>query len=449
MKLFLSHSSADKSNVKAIIRYFPSIISTWLDENNLLGGSNLEETFEKAIKTECDYILVFLGGPREMNTWVLKELAWGMQKQKEIHRTFIIPIIMPNVYGDPFTVFPEIQGIKYLKLDNYEDIGFRACAEKIFNHLICLVIQDIDNLRHPKATDVKTSIKQANDKTTALCNKLYEIIFGYRQDNPITVDELYEKMNKILPESYDFPQFLELLDYAVSKMPGIYYDREELYVIEEHMSLKSIFGTEKKKEIASEAARLIRSGQTIFIDAGSTMIELVKILCTRIKSNNLGRLKIIVISTDQASLIADACAAMGYDQYNSPIQLYMPGGMVRPNTKAIVDYDENKSEIKDLINTIGNIDLAFVGANGVTLNDGVTTHQNMELSIKSIVCENAANLYFVFDDTKCGIKCEEVIGKFGVDKFKVITNCCEDNPVAQEILNAYPEHFVIAKKKRV
>lgn len=44
MKLFLSHSSADKSNVKAIIKYFPSIISTWLDENNLLSGADLDET---------------------------------------------------------------------------------------------------------------------------------------------------------------------------------------------------------------------------------------------------------------------------------------------------------------------------------------------------------------------------------------------------------------------
>lgn len=449
MKLFLSHSSADKSNVKAIIKYFPSIISTWLDENNLLSGADLDETFEKAIKTECDYILVFLGGPREANTWVLKELAWGMQKQKETQRTFIIPIIMPNVYGDPFTVFPEINGIKYLKLDNYEEIGFRACAEKIFNHLICLVIQDIDNLRHPKVNDVKTSIKQANDKTTALCNKLYEIIFGYREDNPITVDELYEKMDKVLPESYDFAQFLELLDYAVAKMPGIYYDREELYVIEEHVSLKKIFATEKKKEIGSEAAKLIRSGQTIFIDAGSTMNELVNILCTRIKSKNLGNLKIIVISTDQASLIADACAQMGYDQYNSPIQLYMPGGMVRPNTKAIVDYDENKSEINDLIKSVGPIDLAFVGANGITLKDGVTTHLNMELAIKSTVCQSAKNLYFVFDDTKFGIKCEEVIGKLGVDKFKVITNCAPENEIANEIIESYKEHFIIAKKRRV
>lgn len=447
MKIFLSHSSADKSNIKSIIRYLPPVLSTWLDENNLIGGSNLNDTFEKAIKTECDYILVFLGNGRESNSWVLKELAWGMEKQKEIQRTFIIPVIMPNIIGEPFDIFPEIQGIKYLKLDNYEEIGFKACAEKIFNHLISLVIQDLDYLRHPKQSDVKSTIKQANDQTIAICNKLYEIIFKHRQDNPIMVEILYEKMMKVLPESYDFSQFLELLDYAVSQMPGIYYDREELYVIEEHARLKSIFGAEKKKEVATEAAKLIKSGQTVFIDAGSTMNEIVKIICTRIKSHNLARVNIIVISTDQASLIADACATMGYDQDNSPIQLFIPGGMVRPNTKAIVDIDIDKSELSALVEWVKHVDIAFVGANGATVKDGITTHNNSELKSKRLIISCAKEVFYVFDDSKCGIRCEEKLTDFEDNMGKVITNANEENCALKEILDRYHEQIILSKKR--
>lgn len=448
MKIFLSHSSADKSNVKSIIRYLPPVLSTWLDENNLLGGSNLDDTFEKAIKTECDYILVFLGNGRETNSWVLKELAWGIEKQKEAQRIFIIPVIMPNIIGEPYDIFPEIQDIKYLKLDNYEEVGFKACAETIFNHLISLVIQDLDSLRHPKKSDVKSTIKQANNQTIAICNKLYEIIFKHRQDNPITVDILYEKMMKALPESYDFDQFLELLDYAISKMPGIYYDREEIYVIEEHTRLKSVFGTEKKKEVAAEATKLIKSGQTVFIDAGSTMNEMVKIICTRIKSHNLARVNIIVISTDQASMIADACATMGYDQYNSPIQLFVPEGMVRPNTKAIVDIDEDKSTLSDLVDWLKNVDIAFVGANGVTANDGITTHDNSELKSKMVIISRAKRVFYVFDDSKCGIRCEEKLPAFEDNRVKAITNANEENSALKELLDCYPEKIILAKKRK-
>ena len=59
MKVFLSHSSMNKTNVKAIVSYLPKQMQTWLDENNLVWGSPLEETFESVIKTEIDYVLVF------------------------------------------------------------------------------------------------------------------------------------------------------------------------------------------------------------------------------------------------------------------------------------------------------------------------------------------------------------------------------------------------------
>lgn len=58
MKVFLSHSSMNKSNVKAIIKYMPKQILTWLDETNLIWGSKLDETFESVIKTEIDYVIV-------------------------------------------------------------------------------------------------------------------------------------------------------------------------------------------------------------------------------------------------------------------------------------------------------------------------------------------------------------------------------------------------------
>ena len=80
----------NKTNVKAIVSYLPKQMQTWLDENNLVWGSPLEETFESVIKTEMDYVIVFLSGSRQSNVWVTKELNWALERQKSVNRCFAV-----------------------------------------------------------------------------------------------------------------------------------------------------------------------------------------------------------------------------------------------------------------------------------------------------------------------------------------------------------------------
>lgn len=443
MKIFLSHISSDKSNVKAIMKYMPMDISVWLDEKNLLSGSDLSSTFEKVIKTECDYVLVFLN--KDTSKWVLDELKWAKEKQDDIQRVFIIPIIMNNVVGDPYESFPQIEGMKYIKLSGYEETDLEACAKKISNHLFGLIVNELDILKDSKK--ITADYGSNNDETMSLCIKIYEIIFKHRQNNPITSKKLYDIMKTKKMGDYDFEKFMLLLNYAVSQMPGIDFDGESLYLIEEHSKLKNLFAVEKKKIIAQEAAKYVKKHQTIFIDAGSTMNELVNVLCNKIKCKSITDINFIVLSTKQASLISDVCASLGYDQDNSPIRLYMPGGLVRPNTKAIVDVDAKVSELNYLIDTFNALDIAFVGANGATLEDGITTHDNAELLNKKTVIERAQNVYFLFDDSKCGITCEKKLSDFVDEKIKIIINESTDNDALKEIVNEHRDSIILAKKR--
>lgn len=61
MKLFLSHSSNDKSLVRDIVRRFPGFLSAWMDETHLKWGSSLQKSLRSAIQVESDFVIVFIG----------------------------------------------------------------------------------------------------------------------------------------------------------------------------------------------------------------------------------------------------------------------------------------------------------------------------------------------------------------------------------------------------
>lgn len=444
MKVFLSHSSMNKSNVKAIVAYLPKQIQVWLDESNLIWGSALEETFETVIKTEIDYVIVFLSGVRSANKWVVKELNWAIEHQKKIGRTFVLPVIMPGVMGDPYLEYPEISDIKYIMLDNYEEIGFKSCAEKITTQLFTLIINDLENMHKPKKENLGKALTQANSFIEDLCRKVYSVVFKHRSQNPITVEELFDQLNRTLPDYLSEDDFPDLLNRVCSMLSGVYYDGYQLFLIEEHAQWKKDVGKEKKRDIAYTAMRYIRNGQSVYIDAGSTMMELVNILCKRIESRTLSGNKIIAVSTEHASRIADTCAKLGYDQHTAPITLYVPGGMVRPNTKAIVGIDA-EDDIARMANSIGKFDIAFVGANGATADDGIYTHENEELIVKRSVIQNSKQVYFVFDDSKCGLVLESKLADFSDSNAKVIINENPDNAELMRIVERYPGKVQLAK----
>ena len=75
MKIFLSYASQLKSLVKNVVKYLPANLTLWLDEQNLIWGDNLNIVFEKVIKTEIDYLIIFLNEVAGNSQWVRKELC--------------------------------------------------------------------------------------------------------------------------------------------------------------------------------------------------------------------------------------------------------------------------------------------------------------------------------------------------------------------------------------
>ena len=130
--------------------------------------------------------------------------------------------------------------------------------------------------------------------------------------------------------------------------------------------------------IAQAAAKLINADDFVFIDAGSTTLELVRALAG-------DALKASYVTNGVAH--ARALARKG-------CRVYLPGGLLRPETEAIVGAPTVTSLQRY------NFTKAFMGANGVALDAGFTTPDPEEAAVKAAAVHRAREAWFLVDDAK-------------------------------------------------
>ena len=92
MKFFISHSSQNKPTIRAILNKMPLNIKTWIDEERLIWGVDLQPTFESVINNQADYVILFMSESSARSAWVQKEIAWALDKERKEERTIIQPI---------------------------------------------------------------------------------------------------------------------------------------------------------------------------------------------------------------------------------------------------------------------------------------------------------------------------------------------------------------------
>lgn len=134
-----------------------------------------------------------------------------------------------------------------------------------------------------------------------------------------------------------------------------------------------------KKRIALEAIKLIKQGDTIILDSGSTTMliaeELVKINNITVITNNL----------PAAFVLSD----------NNSIVLFVCGGTLRHKTRSL----HGKIAEQSLVGI--SADILFVGADGIDSKRGITTF-NDGYSISEIMANAAKKVVAVLDSSKFG-----------------------------------------------
>ncbi|MFG6148073.1 DeoR/GlpR family DNA-binding transcription regulator [Halobacillus sp. B23F22_1] len=132
----------------------------------------------------------------------------------------------------------------------------------------------------------------------------------------------------------------------------------------------------EKTLIAKAAAQLVQDGESIFLDAGTTTYEMIPFLSEK---------KITVVTNGFHHL--DALT-------NHRISTYVLGGFVKERTRAVVGASalQNLSQYR--------FDQCFMGANGVSLEDGYTTPDPEEAAIKKATLSLSQKRHMLVDDSK-------------------------------------------------
>ncbi|HHH49749.1 MAG TPA: DeoR/GlpR transcriptional regulator, partial [Saprospiraceae bacterium] len=134
----------------------------------------------------------------------------------------------------------------------------------------------------------------------------------------------------------------------------------------------------EKKRIGKKAIDYIKDGYSIVIDSGSTAQEIAK------NFKQFNNLKLITNSLS----IADICAD------NSGVEVIMLGGELRREMRSLI------GPIAE--NTLQNfhVDLAFIGADSISVEGGIYTPVVAEATLSRIMIQIAQKVIVVLDSSK-------------------------------------------------
>ena len=138
----------------------------------------------------------------------------------------------------------------------------------------------------------------------------------------------------------------------------------------------------QKEAIAREAAGIVNSGETIFLEEGSTVFAMTRYL------KDIAPLTVITSSLRIAMAMSDI----------PDCTVILPGGRVMPGTLELTGFqsDENLS--------IFNIDKAFIGVNGITETHFTDYTAIDRRYIRRRVIENSDQAIVLADNSKFGVR---------------------------------------------
>lgn len=135
-----------------------------------------------------------------------------------------------------------------------------------------------------------------------------------------------------------------------------------------------------KQKIAQRAAQQLQGGEIIFLDAGTTTGELIPYLADKKPA-----VTVVTNSVHHAAQLSDLM-----------IPVMIIGGQVKQTTDAVI----GAAAVNQINHMVFNV--SFVGADGLSVEFGLTTPDLEEAAIKKAVVERSRVSYVLADNSKIG-----------------------------------------------
>lgn len=140
---------------------------------------------------------------------------------------------------------------------------------------------------------------------------------------------------------------------------------------------------EEKRQIAQLAASLVHDAQTVYLDTGTTALELARALAARSLREGL-KIKVATHAVNVATELANAPA----------LSVYLVGGQVSTETLGTFGPDAVR-EISRL-----HVDMFFLAVTGVHIEQGFTNSSAVGLEVKRTLVRRARSTYVIADSFK-------------------------------------------------
>jgi DeoR family transcriptional regulator, fructose operon transcriptional repressor len=194
-------------------------------------------------------------------------------------------------------------------------------------------------------------------------------------------------------------KFLKRIHGGASRLQG---KLQEPSMIE-----KSSKNLQEKRLVAQYAANLVEEGDCIYLDAGSTVIEMIEFLPSKeivVVTNGLMHLKPLL---------------------DKGISTYLIGGLAKPNTNAFI----GRGAFVGL--DLYRFDKCFIGVNGIHPQFGFTTPDQEEAMVKQKAISLSRETYVLADNTKFS---EISFAKIAdIHEATIITNDVDDETQKQYV----------------
>lgn len=153
--------------------------------------------------------------------------------------------------------------------------------------------------------------------------------------------------------------------------------------VEEAIDVRRRRQADEKTRIGRAAAALIRAGESVLLDSGTTTLQVAR---------HLNATDPLVVVTNDVGIMNELAA-------RETVQLVFLGGTLR--RKNLSFYGTQTERALDGLH----VDKLFLAADGFHIDKGVTTHYEPEALLNRLMCRAASEIIVVADSSKFGRIC--------------------------------------------
>lgn len=414
MRVFLSHSSRIKPLVREVRAHLPEHVNTWIDEKDLIAGDMLERRIRNAIQSDCDFLVVFLDDNVIKSDWVARELEWAREEERRLGRPFIIPVLIDEAeLGD----LSWLRERTFLRCHGYTEGDIGRLASELSSALFGWLSRDIERLRHPPdpGPDDLAILSRADDLMQKTAHLVREIVLPHRKANPLRLSMLYDRLVSSGQAPTASPdEFYDLIFRLRERklLSGIVILAGKIYVEEEHLSWRLQESVAAKQAIAEFTTDYVMSGDVVFIDGGSTALQVCKNICRNMRFRAWDALTVVTNSPPVAAEFALLANELGLGDHDVRLQVYCVGGRMRMNAATVVKLPERESQIPEIADVLGGFDVALCGTNGIHWPGGCTTASPAQAEGKRQALLHARKRIIMADSSKYNVRQEESFASF-------------------------------------